>query len=79
MDHSILTKFIRLMTIFYNDVPMTLPNNYMTLADLAQLKQVPPQGSAIALNDKLIKRDAWSVTPLNENDRVTVISAAFGG
>ena len=67
------------MTILFNDVPTQLPHNNMTVADLAVLKHIPQQGSAIAINDKLIKKDQWSVKTLNELDRVTVISAAFGG
>ena len=67
------------MTIIYNDTNLDLPNNYMTLEDLAKLKKIPLQGSAIALNDKLIKKEQWSVTPLKDFDRITVITAAFGG
>lgn len=67
------------MTIIFNDQPTKLPNDYMTLADLAKWKNVPEQGSAIAVNDKLVKKDLWSVTPLKEMDQITVITAAFGG
>lgn len=67
------------MTILYNQEPLDLPNDYMTIDDLAKWKEVPSQGSAIAVNDKLIKRDLWSVTKLNPMDRVTVITAAYGG
>ena len=67
------------MTILLNENPVNLPNDYMTVADLVKWKQIPDQGSAIAVNDKLIKRDQWSVLNLKELDRVTVISAAYGG
>ena len=67
------------MTIFLNDTLTTLPHKQMTLSDLAKWKNLPSQGTAIALNDKLIKQDLWSVTNLNDQDRVTVITAAFGG
>lgn len=67
------------MTIFFNDEPIKLPNDFMTVADLVNWKKISEQGTAIAINDKLIKRDKWNVKELNENDRVTVISAAFGG
>ena len=67
------------MTIFYNDQNIQLPSENMTLTDLAEWKQIPQQGSAIALNDKLIKRDQWSVTYLKDLDIVTVITAAYGG
>lgn len=67
------------MTILLNDNPVTLPNDYMTVADLVKWKEIPSQGTAIAINNKLIKQDAWKVTNLKEDDQITVISAAFGG
>lgn len=67
------------MNIFYNNIPEKLPSNNMTLADLANFKKLPAQGTAIAINDKLVKRDLWKVTPLHDMDRVTVITAAYGG
>lgn len=67
------------MTILYNDNPTTLPASIMTVADLAKWKDIPEQGTAIAINNKLIKKDLWSVNSLKEMDQVTVITAAFGG
>lgn len=67
------------MTITINDNPVKLPNDFMTIYDLVKWKDIPSQGTAIALNNKLIKQELWPVTKLNENDVVTVISAAFGG
>lgn len=67
------------MNIIYNDQPLTLPKDNMTLEELAEWKELPKQGTAIAVNDKLIKRDKWPVFNLKELDRVTVITAAFGG
>ena len=67
------------MTILYNDQIFELPNLNMNLAEFAELKNVPHQGAAIAVNDKLIPRDKWKVTMLNPMDRVTVITAAYGG
>lgn len=67
------------MTILLNDIPIKLPCNTMTVADLVKWKQIPSQGTAIAINDKLIKQDQWSVKRLEEMNQVTVISAAFGG
>ena len=67
------------MTIFYNDIPLEVPKEIITLAQLAAWKNIPDQGSAIALNDKLIKKELWSVTNFNNLDRITVITAAYGG
>ena len=67
------------MTILLNDNPVKLPNDYMTVADFVKWKEIPSQGTAIAVNDKLIKQSQWPVTKLNDQDRITVISAAYGG
>ena len=67
------------MTIFYNDNPIELPNDYMNLEDFAGWKEIPSQGTAIAVNNRLISRDKWPVTKLANLDRITVITAAFGG
>lgn len=67
------------MTILINDNPVKLPNDFMTIADLVKWKEIPSQGTAIAVNNKLVKQELWPVTNLKENDLVTVISAAFGG
>ena len=67
------------MTIFLNDNPVVLPNDYMTIADLVKWKNINPQGTAIALNNKLVRQDQWSLKKLTDQDQVTVISAAFGG
>lgn len=67
------------MTILLNDNPVVLPNDYMTVEDLVKWKEIPSQGTAIAVNNKLIKQEKWSITKLNDQDQITVISAAFGG
>lgn len=67
------------MIILFNNEPLKLPYEGFSVADLAKLKNIPDQGSAIAVNDKLIKRDLWNVTMLKDLDNVMVITAAFGG
>ena len=67
------------MIVIYNNETLSLPNDNMTLSELAKWKNIPLQGTAIAINDKLVKKDNWETTYLNNLDRVTVITAAFGG
>ncbi|MCH5229714.1 MAG: sulfur carrier protein ThiS [Muribaculaceae bacterium] len=67
------------MNIFFNDQITKLPEPAMSIADIAKWKNLPAQGTAVALNDKLVKRELWTVTFPKENDRITVITAAFGG
>lgn len=67
------------MNILLNNLPTPLPANVMTVADLVQWKGIRPQATAIAVNDKIVRKELWSIHRFNDLDRVTVISAAFGG
>lgn len=67
------------MTIYINDMPELLPSDFMTVSDLIKHKNFKTAGTAVALNDKIIKKEKWDVTTLSDLDHVTIISAAFGG
>ena len=38
-----------------------------------------PQGVAIALNGRVVRRAEWAATPLSEGDRVEIVRAMQGG
>lgn len=67
------------MKILLNNIITPLPSDYMTVAEFMEWKGIKPQGTAIAVNDKIIRKELWSTTSFQDLDRVTVISAAFGG
>ncbi|MDE6143454.1 MAG: sulfur carrier protein ThiS [Muribaculaceae bacterium] len=67
------------MNIILNNTPATLPHDNMSLEDLITWKGWKREGTAIAVNDILITREKWKLTKLSNLDRVTVITAAFGG
>ena len=67
------------MNIILNSQPVSLPSDCMSVADLVSWRNIKPHGTAIALNDKIVKKENWELTKLSELDRITVISAAFGG
>lgn len=46
---------------------------------LASLLGLPQGGVAIAVNNRIVKRDEWRDTLLKENDSVIIIKAACGG
>ena len=50
-----------------------------TLAQLTEQLQLPAQGVAIAVNNKMIPRTEWETFVLHENDRLVIIKAACGG
>lgn len=50
-----------------------------TIAQLADQLALPPQGVAIAVNNKMIPRTNWAEHVLQSNDSLVVIKAACGG
>ena len=50
-----------------------------TLTQLAAQLELPVQGIAIAVNNKMIPRSEWEKFALQENDNIVVIKAACGG
>ncbi len=66
------------MEIFLNQVALTIKDETLLLELLADQK-IKPEGIAIAINNRIIKRDLWSATPLESGDKVTVIRATYGG
>lgn len=67
------------MTISYNNEIIVLPEECKTLEDLITFKNVKMQGTAIALNGNIINKSKITETFLSHNDKVIVITAAFGG
>ena len=50
-----------------------------TIADLARQLELPAQGVAIALQNRMIPRTEWNTTVLQANDSLVIIKAACGG
>lgn len=66
------------MNIRVNNQEKTLEDSTSVL-QLATELQLPVQGVAIAVNNRMIPRIEWENTHLNENDNVVIIKAACGG
>ena len=59
---------------------MVLPIQYVCpFAQLMTERGVKPGGTAIALNNRIVRHENWETTKLNDGDSITLISAAFGG
>lgn len=67
------------MVVILNNEVTTPPTGDVTLRELLEWRHIPLQGTAVALNDKLVKRSQWDTIYLKDNDNIVVISAAFGG
>ena len=46
---------------------------------IAQQLELPKQGVAIALHNRMVPRAEWENTVLNEGDSLVIIKAACGG
>lgn len=67
------------MNIFLNNKEISLETSAPTVACLIESQGLPSVGVAVAVNNKVIPGKEWSATPLNEGDKVTVITAVCGG
>lgn len=67
------------MIVKINNEVEALPKENMTVTTLIEWKKINPQGTAIAINNKLIKRNIWDSTIIKESDDITIITASYGG
>ena len=66
------------MKVFVNNKETELTQGN-TVADLAQQLELPQQGVAIAVQNKMIPRAEWGNKELQEADHLVIIKAACGG
>ena len=67
------------MNIRVNDQPHSVALGATLLDLLRELAIAERKGVAVAINDAVVPRSAWSERPLAESDRVLVIQATQGG
>ena len=51
----------------------------VTLRDLLLGQSISSEGTAVAVNNRVIPKDEWMDTFLKDGDKVTVIQATCGG
>ena len=51
----------------------------ISLSELIALKQLNDDGTAIAKNNAIVSKKAWSTTYLNDNDTVDIFTLVAGG
>ena len=66
------------MKITINGASVELPSG-ATLLDALNSRSIRPQGIATAVNGQVIPADSRSETVLNEDDKVVIIKAFYGG
>lgn len=66
------------MKITVNDVPVELPDG-ATLADALASRELPPTGTATAVNGSVVPAVLRNTRVLAEGDKVVIIKAFYGG
>jgi sulfur carrier protein len=68
------------MTVFVNGVPMDMGERaVVTDAITAVRTGATARGIAVAVNGAVVPRSSWNETPLNDSDRVEILTAVAGG
>lgn len=67
------------MHIKINNERIIIPDEQLNVKELLTSRNYPEQGTAVALNGKLVTHNNWESTYIKENDDIVIISAAFGG
>lgn len=67
------------MKVYINNELIELPIEVRTVSDLVEWKRLPEATTAVAVEDRLVPRKNWTIKQLEDNARITLISAAFGG
>ena len=66
------------MKIFVNEQPIEVAES-CNINELLALLEKPINGSAVAVNQVVIKRSAWPQLGLNEGDQISLFQAIAGG
>lgn len=66
------------MKVQVNNKEVEIPSG-STLTQLTAQLELPAQGIAIAVNNKMVPRTGWECFTLHENDNLVIIKAACGG
>ena len=76
-----MSTAIEPVEITVNGEAQTLPVG-STLGGLLRVHEIDPEaarGVAVAVNDEIVRREAWDQTPLSTGDRVEIVTAKQGG
>jgi len=67
------------MTVHVNDQPRPLAAGAVLADLLRELGLAERKGVAIAINDEVVPRSAWTARALADGERILVIQATQGG
>ena len=66
------------MKVYINQNETEVPEG-ITVKELLDRQQIAAEGTAIAIDSKLVPKSEWSNRTLADGDKITLIRATFGG
>ena len=67
------------MNLFVNSNFTEVPSEINTVGKLLDHLKVSRLGTGVGVNNRLIPNKNWDCTSLNDDDRIVIISATYGG
>lgn len=67
------------MKVYINSTLREIPDSVNTVGKLIDHLRMPRTGTGIGINNALVPAKNWDTTQLQQEDRILIISAAYGG
>ena len=66
------------MKIYINQKEIEVQDN-ISVKELLDMQQIAIEGTAIAIDNKLVPKNEWNDRILTDGNKITIIRATFGG
>lgn len=66
------------MKIYVNQKEIEVQDN-ISVKELLDMQQIAIEGTAIAIDNKLVPKNEWNDRILTDGNKITIIRATFGG
>ena len=66
------------MKIYINQKEIEVQDN-ISVKELIDMQQIAIEGTAIAIDNKLVPKNEWNDRILTDGNKITIIRATFGG
>ena len=66
------------MKIYINQKEIEVQDN-ISVKELLDMHQIAIEGTAIAIDNKLVPKNEWNDRILTDGNKITIIRATFGG
>lgn len=66
------------MKIYINQKEIEVQDN-ISVKELLDMQQLAIEGTAIAIDNKLVPKNEWNDRILTDGNKITIIRATFGG